>query len=75
MYWLSRRCGGSVGDVVVQWGMYIYCIVAHLGMWWLVQRCGGSFRDVVAPLWMERLNCGCGTSIGGCFGSAGNVVA
>jgi NADPH:quinone reductase-like Zn-dependent oxidoreductase len=32
-------CGGSVGDVVAQ-----------LGMWWLSWGCGGSVGDVVAQL-------------------------
>jgi hypothetical protein len=31
MWWLSRGCGGSVGDVVAQ-----------KGMWWLSRGCGGS---------------------------------
>jgi hypothetical protein len=32
MWWLSRGCGGSVGDVVVQYRE----VMAQWGMWWLI---------------------------------------
>jgi hypothetical protein len=37
IFWLSRRCGGSVVD-----------LLAQQEMCWLSRRCGGSVRDVVA---------------------------
>jgi hypothetical protein len=73
LWWRSCGCGGSIGDVVAQ-----------LGIWWLSWDgdlvtqwgCGGSVGDVVAQLvW------GFGDSVGmwwrscGCGGSIGDVVA
>jgi hypothetical protein len=68
-------CGGSVGDVLAQLGMWWLSgdVVAQLGMWWLSWRCGGSVvmwwlsGDVVA----QRR---CGGSVV-MWWLSGNVVA
>jgi hypothetical protein len=47
LWLLSRGCGGSLGDVVAQWGMR-----------WLIRGCGGSVRGCGGSVGYTRLQHG-----------------